>query len=89
MSLGLGEPMPQDARVQAAIEETIRAAHNAGVFVSLSVGTTQANIEKYVELGVDMLELGNDLGIMRSAWKTPCRQRSLQPDICAPAAVAD
>lgn len=69
MSLGLGAPMPHDARVQAAIEDTVRAAHNAGVYVSLGVGTSRANIEKYVNLGVDMLELGNDLGIMRSAWK--------------------
>jgi 4-hydroxy-2-oxoheptanedioate aldolase len=68
MSLGLGAPMPRDARVQSAIEETVRAAHEAGKFVSLGVGTDQANIKKHLNLGIDMLELGNDLGIIRGAW---------------------
>lgn len=68
MSLGLGAPMPRDARVQSAIEETVRAAHEAGKFVSLGVGTDQANIKKHLNLGIDMLEFGNDLGIIRATW---------------------
>ena len=68
MSLGLGAPGPQDARVQSAIKETVRAAHEAGKFASLGVGTKQANIEEHLQLGIDMLELGNDLGVMRAAW---------------------
>jgi 4-hydroxy-2-oxoheptanedioate aldolase len=68
MSLGLGAPRPQDARVLSAIKDTVRAAHKAGKFVSLGVGTNQANIKKHLKLGIDMLEFGNDLGIIRAAW---------------------
>jgi 2-keto-3-deoxy-L-rhamnonate aldolase RhmA len=69
MSLGLGAPAPQDERVQLAIAETVRATHNVGKFVSLGVGTNPNSIAKYAGLGIDMLELGNDLGIMHEAWE--------------------
>jgi len=68
MSLGLGAPVPRDDRVQAAIEATAQAAHDAGKYFSLVVGTDPINIEKYIHVGVDMLELGNDLGIVRAIW---------------------
>ena len=68
MSLGLGAPKAQDERVQAAIAETVVAAHKAGKYVSLGVGTEAANIEKYQALGIDMLELGADLQIVSAGW---------------------
>jgi 4-hydroxy-2-oxoheptanedioate aldolase len=68
MSLGLGAPKAQDERVQAAIAETVVAAHKAGKYVSLGVGTEAANIEKYLALGIDMLELGADLQIVSAGW---------------------
>lgn len=68
MSLGLGAPRAQDERVQAAIKETVAAAHKAGKYVSLGVGTERANIEKYLALGIDMLELGADLAIVSAGW---------------------
>ena len=68
MSLGLGAPDAQDERVQKAIARTVAAAHQAGKHVSFVVGTDPANIKKYVELGIDMLELGNDLAIVRATW---------------------
>ncbi len=69
MSLGLGEPKMNDERVQAAIEKTIAAARKAGKHAALSVGPDPVAIKKYAEMGATMLEIGNDLGIMRSAWK--------------------
>lgn len=69
MSLGLAAPDAQDERVQLAIERTVAAAHKAGKHISLGVGTDPANIRKYVDLGIDMLEIGNDLGIVRSTWR--------------------
>ncbi len=68
MSLGLGAPNADDERVQEAISKTIEAAHESGKYVSLGVGTNPANIKKYVELGIDMLELGSDLSIVRASW---------------------
>jgi 4-hydroxy-2-oxoheptanedioate aldolase len=68
MSLGLGAPNAQDERVQGAIVRLIAAAHQASKHVSLVVGTDPANIKKYVEQGIDMLELGNDLSTVRAIW---------------------
>jgi 4-hydroxy-2-oxoheptanedioate aldolase len=68
MSLGLGAPNAQDERVQAALANTVAAARNAGKHVSLGVGTEPARIKQYMDLGIDMLELGNDLGIVRATW---------------------
>jgi 4-hydroxy-2-oxoheptanedioate aldolase len=69
MSLGLGAPKPNDERVQDAIVKTIAAAHKSGKHFSLGVGTQADNIKKYADLGVDMLEVGSDLGVIRSAWQ--------------------
>lgn len=68
MSLGLGAPDLQDERVQDAIVRTIAATHDAGKYISLGVGTDPANIRKNIDLGIDMLELSNDLNIVRSGW---------------------
>jgi 4-hydroxy-2-oxoheptanedioate aldolase len=68
MSLGLAAPNAQDVRVQSAISQTIAAVHGAGKHFALGVGTKPATIEKYLQLGVDMLELSNDLGIVRAGW---------------------
>jgi 4-hydroxy-2-oxoheptanedioate aldolase len=68
MSLGLGAPNAQDERVQEALARTVAATHDVRKYISLVVGTDPANIKKCLELGIDMLELGNDLGILRSGW---------------------
>ncbi len=68
MSLGLVSPDTQDERVQAAIAKTAATTRSAGKHFSLGVGTNPNVIEKYLSLGVDMLELGNDLGIIRDGW---------------------
>ena len=68
MSLGLSTLDAKDERVQEAITKTAAAARAAGKYFSLGVGTDPATIEKYMQLGVDMLELGNDLGIVRAGW---------------------
>ena len=69
MSLGLAAPDASDARVRSAISTTIEAVHGAGKHFSLGVGTQPDTIEKYIQLGVDMLELSNDLGIVRAGWQ--------------------
>ena len=69
LSLGLGSPQASDKRVQAAISKAASATRAAGKNFSLGVGTDAATIEKYMRLGVDMLELGNDIGIVRAGWE--------------------
>jgi 4-hydroxy-2-oxoheptanedioate aldolase len=68
MSLGLASPNSNDQRVQAAIAQTASAVRGAGKHFSLGVGTNPASIEKGMQTGVNMLELGNDLGIVRAGW---------------------
>ena len=69
MSLGLDAPKVQDQRVQAAIAATVTAAHLAGKYVALVGGTAPENIKRHLDLGIDMLELGNDLGVVRNTWQ--------------------
>ena len=69
MSLGLGRPVKNDERVQSALRATIEAAGKVGKYVMINPGTDPEQIRKYVDLGVTMLELSNDLGILRSVWE--------------------
>jgi 2-keto-3-deoxy-L-rhamnonate aldolase RhmA len=68
MSLGLAAPDAEDERVQAAITQTASAVRAHGKYFSFSVGTDAATIARYKGLGVTMLELGNDLGSLRTSW---------------------
>jgi len=69
MSLGLGKPSKEDEQVQEALKRTIAAARKSGKHVMLGVGTSLEEIRRYRDMGVTMLEVGNDLGILRSFWK--------------------
>jgi 2-keto-3-deoxy-L-rhamnonate aldolase RhmA len=51
-----------------ALRKTIEAARRAGKHVMFNPGRDPEEIEKYVEMGVTMLELSNDLAILRSEW---------------------
>lgn len=68
MSLGLRKPAKNDERVQAALRKTITAARKAEKHVMFNPGIQTDEIQKYVDMGIAMLELSNDLGILRSVW---------------------
>ena len=68
MSLGLAAPDAEDERVQMAIAQTATAVRAQGKHFSFVVGTDAASIARYKGLGVNMLELGNDLGSLRASW---------------------
>jgi len=74
MSLGLGKPNKNHEKVQEALKLTLRAAKKHGKPVMFNPGTNIQEIEKYVNMGVTMLELGNDLGILRSMWANYVKQ---------------
>ncbi len=42
-------------------------------FVLFGPGIHSDEIKKYIDMGVTMLELGNDLGIIHSVWDKTCR----------------
>ncbi|MHC4714587.1 MAG: HpcH/HpaI aldolase family protein [Planctomycetota bacterium] len=68
MSLGLRRPAKNSDEVQGALKKTIAAAKAAGKHVMLGVGTSVEDINRYIEMGVTILEIGNDLGILRAFW---------------------
>lgn len=69
MSLGLGTPNKNHPDVQEALRKTIATAQKYGKHVMLGAGTNLEEIKKYIDMGITMLELGNDLGILKSVWE--------------------
>ena len=69
MSLGLNEPSRNHEDVQSALKKTIAAAKKCGKYVMYNPGVNPEEIKKYVDMGVTMLELSNDLSIIRSVWE--------------------
>ncbi|MBW2000523.1 MAG: 2,4-dihydroxyhept-2-ene-1,7-dioic acid aldolase [Deltaproteobacteria bacterium] len=74
MSLGLGKPNKNHEKVQEALKLTLQAAKKHGKPVMFNPGTGIQDIEKYVNMGVTMLEIGNDLAILRSTWANSVRE---------------
>jgi 4-hydroxy-2-oxoheptanedioate aldolase len=68
MALGLGKPSKNDDRVKDALRRTISAAKVVGKHVMYNPGINEAEIRKAAEMGITMLEIGNDLGIASSVW---------------------
>ncbi len=68
MAFGHGKPLKSDERVTVALQKTIAAAKAAGKHVMYNPGTSQDAIDRAAQMGVTMIEVGNDLGVARSAW---------------------
>jgi 2-keto-3-deoxy-L-rhamnonate aldolase RhmA len=70
MSLGLGKPQKNHPKVQDAIKKTVEAADKYGKPVAIGVGQPlEEEARKYIDLGCRMLEISNDVSILRSVWK--------------------
>ncbi|MBV1869112.1 MAG: hypothetical protein KUG69_14605 [Marinosulfonomonas sp.] len=68
MAFGQGKPLKQDDRVTDALHKTIAAAKATGTHVMFNPGSSNEAIATAAEMGVTMIEVGNDLGLVRSAW---------------------
>jgi 4-hydroxy-2-oxoheptanedioate aldolase len=68
MSLGLGAPDKNHPEVQRAINKVITTARKRKIPVVLGVGQNIEQINKYKDMGVNMLELASDLTILHSNW---------------------
>lgn len=68
MSLGFGKPSKADERVVEALQKTIEASRKVGKYVMFNPGADMDEIKKYVDMGVTMVEIANDLGINYSVW---------------------
>lgn len=74
MSLGLGAPRKNHPQVAAALEQTIAAAAKHGKAVGIGIGAPWVdNARKYIDMGCRFIELGHDLGVLRSVWQEASR----------------
>ena len=69
MSLGLGRPEKNHPDVQSALKETITVAKKHGKHVAFGVGINIDEIKMYKDMGITILEIGNDLSILKSVWE--------------------
>jgi len=68
MSIGLGSPQKNHPEVQAAIQKTAEAAAKYNKAVALGIGQPwEAEAKKYGDMGIQILELGHELGLLKSA----------------------
>ena len=67
LNLGLAAPDRNEPRVAEALKRTIAAARAHGKHVMCNVPPTPAAIARHVELGLTLIELGNDLDYVRAS----------------------
>ena len=68
ISIGLAAPNANDERVQDAIAKTAATTRAAGKYFSMVTGNDPEKIDECLHLGVNILELSNDLGVLRTHW---------------------
>jgi len=76
MSLGLGKPSKNHPRVQDALNKTITAARNNGKHVMYNPGVSKEQIQEAIDIGITMIEVGNDLGIAGQVWESSVKMFS-------------
>ena len=70
MSIGLRGPQKNHPKVQDAIKKTIEVANKYGKPVAIGIGQPwEEEARKYIDLGCRIIEMGNDLVVLRSVWK--------------------
>jgi len=71
MSIGLRGPQKNHPRVQEAIKKTVEVATKCGKPVAIGVGQPwEEEARKYIDLGCRIIEISNDVGVLRSTWKS-------------------
>ncbi len=81
MSLGFRSTKKNHPKVQDAIKQTCEAAAKHKKFVGIGIGEPWVEeSKKYIEMGCKFIEVGHELGILRSVYKKAGEAiRTLQP----------
>jgi len=75
ISLGLPKPMQEDPKIQNAIRQIIEHARKHGKYVMLGIGNPWiANAKRYIDMGINMIEVGHDFTILRDIWTDVVKQ---------------
>jgi 2-keto-3-deoxy-L-rhamnonate aldolase RhmA len=70
MSLGLRSGQKDHPKVQDAIKRTADAAARHNKAVAIGIGEPwQVEAKKYIDMGIRIIEVGHELGVLRSAFK--------------------
>ncbi len=70
MSIGLRSSQKDHPKVQDAIQRTVEAASKYNKAVAIGIGEPyEAEAKKYIDLGLRIIEVGHELGILRSVYK--------------------
>jgi 4-hydroxy-2-oxoheptanedioate aldolase len=70
LSIGLPGPQKNHPKVQDGIKKTVEVATKYGKPVALITGPPlEEEVKKYIDLGCRMIEIGNDVGVLRSTWE--------------------
>lgn len=70
MDSGFGKPNNDHPKVQDALKKTIDAARKRGKHVMFGIGVPwKEQAQKYIEMGVDMIEVGHDYSILSRGWR--------------------
>lgn len=70
MSLGLRGGQKDHPKVQDAIKRTADAAAKHNKAVAIGIGEPwQREAKKYIDMGIRIIEVGHELGVLRSAYK--------------------
>jgi 4-hydroxy-2-oxoheptanedioate aldolase len=70
MSLGLRSSQKNNPKVQEAIRRTVEAAGKYNKPVAIGIGMPyEEEAKKYIDLGVRIIEVDHELGILRSVYK--------------------
>lgn len=71
MSLGLGAPQKGHPDVQDGLTRTVAAAAKFGKAIGLPIGQPWGKeAQHYIDMGCHFLEIGHDLSILNSGWKS-------------------
>jgi 2-keto-3-deoxy-L-rhamnonate aldolase RhmA len=71
MSLGLRSSQKDNPKVQDAIKRTVDAARRYNKHAAIGIGEPyEAEAKKYIDMGLRIIEVGHELGILRSVYKT-------------------
>lgn len=69
INLGLPRPEPKNPAIQQAVADIVKSAHKHGKWVMIGVGSPWVeNAQNYLEMGVDMIEIGHDFTILKQIW---------------------
>lgn len=69
MSLGLRSPQKNHPKVQDALKRTIEVSNKYNKPVAIGIGPPlKEEAEKYIDLGCRIIEVSNDVLLLRNAW---------------------